>query len=249
MKKHLSVFMLTARFALLPTLIVSVLGAAGTFAYLMSAVSETDSEYMLGGELFSHIALPVYVGVALLFLLLMRALRERGGVQPGYTMRRLGVSELTAFVWQSVTGAAAFFIFMMAQAAVCLGCGLYLQNQGYGLAGDMSLVVGFVNGTFSHAMLPMGDLPVYLRMAMVYLTLGASTAYSSFMSRRGKTAISPFVVLAAALLLMGLQAEVAVYGYEVAAIVLCALILFGYVVSVRGRSVDDDDAETEAVEA
>ena len=241
MKKHLSVFMLSASFAFWPTLIVSLLGAAGSFAWLYSLRGSENSNYMLGSELFSQLMIPVYVGVALLFIMLTLNMRERGGVQPGYTLRRLGVDERTVFIWQAVVGALSFFIFMMFQAAVCFFYGLWLQNQGLGVAGNLSVLVGFVNGLYTHAMLPLGDLPVYLRMLVVYLTLGAAVAYASFMGRRGKTAISPFVVLAAALVLMAFQAQVASYTYEVIAIGTGAIICWCFWASISGRLKDGDN--------
>ncbi len=240
MKKHLSVFMLAARFVFWPTVIVSLLGAAGTFA-MFCIRSGGESVYTLTESLYSSLIWPVYIGVGVLFILLTLTMRERGGVQPGYTLRRLGVGELTVFTWQTVASALAFFVFMMFQAAVCLAYGLWLQNRGLGAAGDLSLLVAFVNGTFTHAMLPLGDALVYVRMLCVYFTLGTAAAYGSFMGRHGKTAISPFVALAAALLLWALQAQVIDAGYNLTAIIACAVVCLCFFLSARSHRRDDED--------
>ena len=173
MKKHLSVFVFMSRYMLWPTLLVSVLGAAATFWRLHSALDEAIAGYGgFGGGFFDAAGIVVKIGVTLLAVLLMLPLRERSGVQPGYTLRRLRVSERTAFLWQGAAAGMALFIFLMVQGAVCLFYGLWLQNNGYGSAGNMSLLVAMVTSTPTHAMFPLGDWPVYIRMAAVLFTLG-----------------------------------------------------------------------------
>lgn len=237
MKKYLSVCMLSARCALWPTVIVSLLGAAATLLCLSgNAAAGLETTF------YDAAMAPMYVGIALLCVLLMRILRERGGVQPVYTMQRLRVSETAAFLCQTLVNALALFIFQMCQAAVFLGYGLYMQNAGLGAAENMSLLVSFVTNTFAHALLPLGDVPVYFRMAVVYVTLGAATAYSSYLGRRGKIAISPFVVLALALF-CGFRAYVGDYGTEFA-IALTGVFITGiYIGTVRSREKHKDEEE------
>ena len=237
MKKYLSVCMLSARGALWPTVIVSLLGAAATLLCLSgNAAGGLETTF------YDAAMTPMYVGIALLCVLLMRILRERGGVQPVYTMQRLRVSETAAFLCQTLVNALALFIFQMSQAAVFLGYGLYMQNAGLGAAENMSLLVSFVTNTFAHALLPLGDVPVYFRMAVVYVTLGAATAYSSYLGRRGKIAISPFVVLALALF-CGFRAYVGDYGTEFA-IALTGVFITGiYIGTVRSREKHKDEEE------
>lgn len=237
MKKYLSVCMLSARGALWPTVIVSLLGAAATLLCLSgNAAGGLETTF------YDAAMTPMYVGIALLCVLLMRILRERGGVQPVYTMQRLRVSETAAFLCQTLVNALALFIFQMCQAAVFLCYGLYMQNAGLGAAENMSLLVSFVTNTFAHALLPLGDLPVYFRMAVVYVTLGAATAYSSYLGRRGKIAISPFVVLALALF-CGFRAYVGDYGTEFA-IALTGVFITGiYIGTVRSREKRKDEEE------
>lgn len=158
-------------------------------------------------------------------------------------MQRLRVSETAAFLCQTLVNALALFIFQMCQAAVFLGYGLYMQNAGLGAAENMSLLVSFVTNTFAHALLPLGDVPVYFRMAVVYVTLGAATAYSSYLGRRGKIAISPFVVLALALFGGGFRAYVGEYGTEFA-IALTGVFITGiYIGTVRSREKRKDAEE------
>lgn len=237
MKKYLSVCILSARGALWPTVIVSLLGAAATLLCL-SGNAAGGLETMF----YDAAMAPMYVGIALLCVLLMRILRERGGVQPVYTMQRLRVSETAAFLCQSLVNALALFIFQMCQAAVFLGYGLYMQNAGLGAAENMSLLVSFVTNTFAHALLPLGDVPVYFRMAVVYVTLGAATAYSSYLGRRGKIAISPFVVLALALF-CGFRAYVGDYGAEFAISLTGVFITGIYIGTVRSREKRKDEEE------
>ena len=171
MKKNFSVFMLSARYMLWPALIVAVLAAGGTYWRLSSALA---AEQVMDARFFDAAGIVVNLAVTLLCLLLMFPLRERGGVQPGYTLRRLRVSELAAFLWQGLAAAAAIFVVLMAVTAVCFFYGLRLQKAGLGEAGELSLLVSFVSSGVTHALLPLGDWPVYIRMAAVLYTLGAA---------------------------------------------------------------------------
>ena len=95
MKKHFSVFMLMARFAFWPALIVSLGASAAMFVCMLFFGERADELYLnrSSDDFFFPARIVLYVGLVLLVVLLMRSMRERGGVQPGYTLRRLGVSE------------------------------------------------------------------------------------------------------------------------------------------------------------
>lgn len=244
MRKHLSVFMLAARFALWPTLIVSLAGAAATF-YMLRSGCTPEIANIVDGQLFELAAKPVTVGALLLCALLMLPLRERGGAQPGYTLRRLSVSEAEVFFLQSAAYALAVFAYVMAQCAVCFGFGLWLQSNGGGAAGSLSVLAGFVNSSVTHAMLPMGDLAVYVRMACVYATLGMAAAYSAFMGRRGRFAISPFVVMALAAVGLAFRAFTGELGHNIVVLFFCGVICFGFISSVNSREKDEEDVEGE----
>ena len=236
MKKNFSVFMLSARYMLWPALIVAVLAAGGTYWRLSSALA---AEQVMDARFFDAAGIVVNLAVTLLCLLLMFPLRERGGVQPGYTLRRLRVSELAAFLWQGLAAAAAIFVVLMAVTAVCFFYGLQLQNAGLGEAGELSLLVSFVSGGVPHALLPLGDWPVYIRMAAVLYTLGAAAAYSGFVSRRGRLAVSPFILLALCWIGQGLEAHVGEYLYELLATVVCGVALLIMIISVRSHQQDE----------
>lgn len=237
MKKNFSVLMLSARYMLWPALIVAVLAAGGTYWRLSSALA---AKQVMDARFFDAAGIVVNLAVTLLCLLLMFPLRERGGVQPGYTLRRLRVSELAAFLWQGLAAAAAIFVVLMAVTAVCFFYGLRLQNAGLGEAGELSLLVSFVSGGVTHALLPLGDWPVYIRSAAVIYALGAAAAYSGFMGRRGKLALSPFVLLAAMWLGDGFRVEAGDYAQCLVYTAFCALWLVGMIISIRSREQDED---------
>lgn len=169
MKKHLSTFMLMARFALWPTLAVALLGAAVSAALLFSSGTQSSWD---SSNYFGKINYVVLGAVIVLFVLFLRPMRERGGVQPGYTLRRLGVSELTAYIWQFLAAAMGFFICLMSQAAVIFAFALYTQAQRQGPAGDMSALVMLYLSPVAHALMPLSDWPVYIRMAAGLLCAG-----------------------------------------------------------------------------
>ena len=90
MKKHFSVFMLMARFAFWPALIVSLGAPAAMFVCMLFFGERADELYLnrSSDDFFFPARIVLYVGLVLLVVLLMRSMRERGGVQPGYTLRR-----------------------------------------------------------------------------------------------------------------------------------------------------------------
>ena len=247
MKKHLSVFMLASRFMLWPTVIVSLLGAAATFTVLMYDFQNLAGAYnapVSDGDFFDAAAWPVRIGMLALFILLTRPLRERGGVQPDYTLRRLRVGELAVFFWQGLAAAMSLFVFLAFQAAVCFGLGLYLQNAGYGSSGNMSLIVALVNSPVAHMLLPLGDWLVYIRLALMLMTLGLSTSYSAFISRMGKTALSPFALIALSLLLLFSDART--QGVELSIILLCPVVILCMYASVSNHIKYDGEPEEAA---
>ena len=119
MKKHFSVFMLMARFAFWPALIVSLGASAAMFVCMLFFGERADELYLnrSSDDFFFPARIVLYVGLVLLVVLLMRSMRERGGVQPGYTLRRLGVSEFAAFAWQGLAAALAVFVYFAFAAA------------------------------------------------------------------------------------------------------------------------------------
>lgn len=240
MKKHLSTFMLMARFALWPTLAAALLGAAVSAALLFSGGVHGSWD---SSNFFDKADYAVTGAVVLLFVLLLRPMRERGGIQPGYTLRRLGVSELTAYIWQSLAAAMGFFICLMAQAAVIFAFALYTQAQGQGPAGDMSALVMLYLSPVAHALMPLSDWPVYIRMLLVCCALGAAASYFPFMNRHSKTAFSPFVILAAAIFGGALRADIGDYTMEgvIGGISFVVIGIYLYAVHYRAADIDDED--------
>lgn len=241
MKKNFSVFSLMARFALWPTAIVTLLGAGATYIFLRIRFEDVDLAQR--ADYLSTAAAPLCVGFALLFVLLARPMRERGGVQPGYTLRRLGVSELAAYLWQAAANAMGFFIFLAGQAAACFAFALWAQETDGSLAGNMTALIMLYVSRTAHAIIPLSDWPVYIRMFAVLCALGCAAAYFPFMNRRGKTALSPFFALAAALL-FAFGADVGEYVAEAvtggAALITGAL--FVYAAGYRCGLADVDGA-------
>ena len=137
-------------------------------------------------RLFLPARIVLYVGLVLLVVLLMRSMRERGGVQPGYTLRRLGVSEFAAFAWQGLAAALAVFVYFAFAAAALFSYALCYQAQGLGEAGNLSALVMLYGSRTAHALMPLADVAVYVRMAMFCLAIGLGCSYSSMLSRHGK---------------------------------------------------------------
>lgn len=244
MKKHFSVFMLMARFAFWPALIVSLGASAAMFVCMLFFGERADELYLNSSsdDFFFPARIVLYVGLVLLVVLLMRSMRERGGVQPGYTLRRLGVSEFAAFAWQGLAAALAVFVYFAFAAAALFGYALCYQAQGLGEAGNLSALVMLYGSRTAHALMPLADAAVYVRMAMFCLAIGLGCSYSSLLSRHGKRfSATPFVVVALALVFLP-----AAVGEGVAELllVLGALAVITFIIAgARLRRYDGEDEE------
>ena len=244
MKRRFSIFSLAARFMFWPVVIISALCAAATLLLLQGAAAQNPK--ISDEELFGAALYPVTAGIIALTLLFTRLLRDRGGVQPGYTVRRLGVPELELLLLQTLAALLGYLVFLAAQTAALLGYGLRLHALGYGSAGELSVFIGLVLSRPGHFLLPLDDLVVLLREGLVLFMLAFSAAYASLIGRRGRTAVLPYVLLA----LGGLSraysaAPLAEPGWELLIILVCVIVIGSTAVSAVG-AIRDDAATQEA---
>lgn len=246
-KKYTSVIKLSAKYALWPTLIASILGAAASVLLLLYRVS--DNNNITYGTKLDEMLYSVAGGAVLLSALLMIPMRERGGTQPLYTLRRLGISETTVFFLQSAVYAAAVFIYLCVQAGVCFAWALAAQSRGEGTAGVLTAIISITNSAVGHSLLPLGDLLVYLRTLLLCILFGMCGAYSAFIGRRGHTPVFPFVMLAAAVLIYGFRSTPGEYGLELFASFIYCCCIFGISTSVKSLDPDRSQLAAEEVEA
>ncbi len=244
MKRHFSVFALMARFAFWPALLVSLGGAAAMFACMLIFGVRADELYInrWSSDFFFPARIVLYVCLALLVILLMRSMRESGGVQPGYTLRRLGVSEFAAFVWQGIAAAMAVFVLFAFAAAALFAYALWYQAHGLGEAGSLSALVMLYGSRTAHALMPLADAVVYLRMALYCLALGLGCAYSALLSRHGKRfSATPFVFTALAIFTLpaGVGDTTAELLYSMGALAAAAAVIAG----AKLRRFDGEDEE------
>lgn len=245
-KKYTSVIKLSAKYALLPTLIASVLGAAASVFLLVNGENTNDITY---GAKLDQMLYSVAGGAVLLSVLLMIPMRERGGTQPLYTLRRLGISETTVFFLQSAVYAAAVFIYLCVQAGVCFAWAMAAQSRGEGAAGVLTAIISITNSAVGHALLPLGDLLVYLRTLLLCILFGMCGAYSAFASRRGRTPVFPFVMLAAAVIVYGFRSMPGEYGLELFTSFIYCCCIFGMSTSAKSLDSDRSQLAAEEVEA
>lgn len=242
-KKYTSVIKLSANYALWPTLIASILGAAASVLLLVYGENANDITY---GAKLDQMLFSVAGGAVLLSALLMVPMRERGGTHPIYTLRRLGISESAVFFLQSAVYAAAVCVYLCAQAGVCFAWALAAQNRGEGAAGVLTAIISITHSEVGHTLLPLGDLTVYLRTLLLCILFGMCGAYSAFASRRGHTPIFPFVMLAAAVLIFGFRSGPGVFGMDAVAGIIYIGCILGISASVN--SLDPDRSQLAAEE-
>lgn len=245
-KRYTSVIKLSARYALLPTLIASILGAAASVLLLLYSVS--DNNNITYGTKLDEMLWGVAGGAVLLSVLLMMPMRERGGTQPLYTLRRLGISETAVFFLQSAVYAAAVFIYLCVQAAVCFAWALAAQSRGEGSAGVLTAIISITNSEVGHTLLPLGDLTVYVRTLLLCILFGMCGAYSAFIGRRGRTPVSPFVMLAAAVIVYGFRSEPGLLELDLLASFIYICFIAGISASVKSHDPDRSQLAAEELE-
>ena len=236
MKKYWTVFALSARFIFWPAAAITLLGALASAAVLLS---QAGAGARLDSPFFNNAAVTALASVAAVYVVLLFPLRERGGSHPGYTLGRLSVSEFAVWLLQGLAGAMAIALCLLAQALACFYVGLGMQRAGAGVLGEVSLLAAFLGSQISHALLPLMDWPVYVRMGIVCCTFGLTASYSSAMSRRGQFSLTAVAVPLLGFVLMGFMAPVGQYGMELAVSIAGLAFCTGMGVSVAVRNEEE----------
>ena len=188
MNKHLSVFKLLARSTILKILgILAVMVAAEVLLFTRQA--EKMAGYAGGffledifGESFFFVCL--FVAYFAVGSVLCRTGSRPGSMQT-YTLQRLGISEYAIMAWQSLWNLICFLLLWAVQLWTVY---LLLQNflAKHPDAGftQHHIFLAFWRHDTLHALLPMEDILSWIKTVITVLTLSATTAYGSCVTRK-----------------------------------------------------------------
>lgn len=191
MKKHLSVFLLAARAGVYRLILVLVLTAAAEGAFFRIGLHSSALELAVraGGMAI------VFCAAFLLLTLLLCGSGCAFSSQPGYTLRRLSVSERSVFLSQAAFHAAAYLILWCAQVLLAL-----LLCRGYVAANpehssSQSIFLAFYRNAFLHSLLPLEETGRWVSNTVLALGLGLCTAAIPFWQRRRQKKLVPILMI------------------------------------------------------
>ncbi len=193
MKRHLSVFMLYARSAVWRLLaLLTAMGLAQTLLFLLALRGSADGslEAVLRASRIHYV-----FGAAFLLLTALVCLPGCNfGAKPGYTLRRLCVSERAAFLWQSICNVCCYLILWAAELLLALLlCRIYSARRAELITGQ-TLFLAFYRSDFLHSLLPFEDALFWVRNGLLSLSLGVAAARFPFAQRRGQRGMEILVL-------------------------------------------------------
>lgn len=183
MKKHFSVFMLSARRSVgwyIPLLIITAIAEAAAF-YAAAGQGQPSFEYALDA---SH--LPVIFLAAFLLVCVILCLPGclHGG--QGYTVRRFAVPRLEVFFWQWLHNSICFLVLWAFQAAAALGLYQLWLHLNAGAVSPQEIFLAFYRNDLLHAVLPLDETSRWVQNALLVPALGAATALLPLTQQRGR---------------------------------------------------------------
>lgn len=138
------------------------------------------------------------------FLLLTAALCLTGcelSNRPGYTIKRLSVTEQEFFISQSLYNCLCFVIFWAGQAMSALICSqLYLRFADTSVVTGQTVFLAFYRNNWWHSLLPMADVSRTIRNVVLVIALGISSAAVPVYQRRRRMALAGVALLVVVML-------------------------------------------------
>lgn len=201
MRKHLSVLQLYIRATFLPFLALLAGMAAvetGLFLFYFFGHRSLGAEDIPGLELMlSGSKIILAAGVAgLLITALLSLMGCSLGSETVYTLNRLSISENAAWCWQAGYNTVCYLIFWAVQLLLVVGFSLiYCRYAPAEAVTHQTIFLAAYRNEFFNGLLPLSEPTGFVRNGLLCLALGTGTALFSYKNRRGKTAVSLFLLV------------------------------------------------------
>ena len=115
------------------------------------------------------------------------------------TLKRLRISEgAVTFLWGVYYVLGLLILYLVQGLNITLLLRYYEANQPYLAPNEQILTVELYTGNFFHFFMPLADTYIYTDAAILMVSLGLYTAYSSWLLRRGKKPAMVFAVFSTA---------------------------------------------------
>ncbi len=195
MRRHLSILMLMARKTIYKILLISAgLAAVQGFIFfrlLNSSLPSADGGNMLQRLdllMSGHRSIAITFGIAFVLItgaLVFTACDFKG--KQSYTYQRLSVSQKGVFLLQALYNFGCYLILWGVQLIILvIMCMIYVKKQDPAAIDSQTLFLAFFRNRFMHNIMPLGDLPVFLRNILLALGLGFSSALFALRQRLGR---------------------------------------------------------------
>ncbi len=251
MKKHVSVLGLFARSSLPAILGILLLMSGVEVLFFHLELNEALTAYGAGvgsfpqpERMLSSAGIYIYFRAGLILcagVLCLFGCRFR--TQTGYTWRRLSIREPNILILQTVYNTAVILLLWLIQTLVAYGlCRYYLAVAPAEVLSNQTLFLAFYRNNFLHSLLPLSDIVLWLRNALLLLALGLSTALLPFKQRRGKLSGSVIAVLTYAT--VGFDREIGEGGHIAIAATLLVLVA-AEAIAAYLHADENEDSETE----
>ena len=195
MKKHLSVFGLYARSSIFKVLGVLLLMCAVEIAFFHIELQEALTAYEEAGshmasleQIFVRSAVNVYFRVALVLITVIICLPGCAfKSRTDYTLRRLSVTERATFFDQAIYNVLIYIILFAVQLVVAFGLArYYISSVSAECITNQSLMLTFWGNRFLHSLLPLKDVGLWIRNALLIVSLALVSAEVPYKQRRHK---------------------------------------------------------------
>lgn len=244
MKKHLSVFSLTARESIYRIIFVCLLsGTVQTVAFILMAEKLAEIKEI---PTISDVFTLSYVRfIFFAFLLVIYILLSKTGMQfnskTGYTLRRLKVTEKSVFIWQSIYNFIILLITLLFEVVLCYSLAkAATQILPEKFIEGQSLYMAFYENEFLQNLFAGRDIARIIRNIIALISLAVNFAAFSYLFRRGKKWFGAVIVTAVSFILFVNNQDISYLRQDVALILFFAIMIFAAAASVclRGEQYD-----------
>lgn len=226
MKKYLSVYMLMTRATFHKVLILFLCFVILQSGYFYLALNDTltlyqgieipyDAPVSLMEHVFENSHTALFFGLAFIVLtfVLCGSWRENGS-KPGYTFRRLNVSEKYVMICSAIYNASCYAILIFIEIIVSfLLCQLYMARMHPEMTSIQSIFLAYYRNDFLHSILPLDEISGLIRNILMVLCLGYASADFPYRRRYGRLGMN--IVFLSVMTLMFFISEVGLMGMDV----------------------------------
>jgi len=233
MKKYLSVFMLMTRATfykvLLLLLCIAILQSGYFYLVLNNEITmyngkeiSMDLPSSLPENLIDNAHIPLFFGIAFILLtfILCRSWRENGS-RPGYTFRRLNVSEKYVMVCNAIYNAMCYGLLILVEIVISyLLCQMYMAQVSPERTSIQTIFLAFYRNDLLHSILPLDEVSGWIRNIIMVLCLGYASADFPYRRRYGNLGLN--IIILTVMSLMFFISEVGLMGMDV---FICVIFL------------------------